>query len=66
MACKYTGQPEKISEVTPFLGTDGRDSMAGLIRKAVNSFVGTAEQFDDLTMLCVEYKGNDAETSACG
>ena len=50
----------------PFLGSDGRDSMAGLIRKAVNSFVGTAEQFDDLTMLCVEYKGNDAETSACG
>ena len=27
------------------------------VRKAVNDFVGDAEQFDDLTMLCVEYKG---------
>ena len=27
------------------------------VRNAVSSFVGTAEQFDDLTMLCLEYKG---------
>ena len=27
------------------------------VRKAVDSFVKDAEQFDDLTMLCVEYKG---------
>ena len=27
------------------------------VRKAVDAFVGDAEQFDDLTMLCVEYKG---------
>ena len=27
------------------------------VRKAVDSFVGEAEQFDDLTMLCLEYKG---------
>ena len=27
------------------------------MRKAVDSFVGSAEQFDDLTMLCLEYKG---------
>ena len=25
---------------------------------AVDAFVGTAPQFDDLTMLCIEYKGN--------
>ncbi len=25
--------------------------------KAADSFVGDAEQFDDMTMLCLEYKG---------
>ena len=28
------------------------------VRRAVDSFVKDAEQFDDLTMLCLEYKGN--------
>ena len=27
------------------------------VREAVDSFVKEAEQFDDLTMLCLEYKG---------
>jgi sigma-B regulation protein RsbU (phosphoserine phosphatase) len=27
------------------------------VRRAVDGFVGDAEQFDDLTMLCVEYRG---------
>ncbi len=27
------------------------------VRKAVDAFVGDAEQFDDLTMMCLEYKG---------
>jgi len=27
------------------------------VRKAVDDFVGDAEQFDDLTMLCMEFKG---------
>ena len=33
------------------------------VRRAVDSFVLNAEQFDDLTMLCLEYKGpqNQAE-----
>ena len=30
------------------------------VRAAVNDFVGDAEQFDDLTMLCLEYKGKRA------
>ena len=29
------------------------------VRKAVDKFVKDAEQFDDLTMLCVEYRGKD-------
>ena len=31
------------------------------VRKDVDAFVGTAKQFDDLTMLCMEYRGNRAE-----
>ena len=27
------------------------------VRTAVDAFVGEAEQFDDLTMMCVEYRG---------
>ena len=27
------------------------------VRNAVDAFVKDAEQFDDLTMLCIEYKG---------
>lgn len=30
------------------------------IRKSVDEFVQDAEQFDDLTMMCIEYKGNKA------
>ena len=31
------------------------------VRSAVNEFVKDAEQFDDLTMLCMEYKGERSE-----
>ena len=27
------------------------------VKRAVDAFVGDAEQFDDLTMMCLEYKG---------
>ena len=30
------------------------------MRETVDSFVGDADQFDDLTMLCLEYKGKKA------
>ena len=31
------------------------------VRSAVDGFVGDAEQFDDLTMMCLEYKnGSDS------
>ena len=35
------------------------EELLGAVRKAVDGFVGSAEQFDDLTMLCIEYKGAD-------
>ena len=31
------------------------------VRQAVDLFVGNDEQFDDLTMMCFEYKGNNYE-----
>ena len=34
------------------------------VRTAVDSFVKKAEQFDDLTMLCLEYKGKQEEEPA--
>ncbi|MBR3416574.1 MAG: SpoIIE family protein phosphatase [Clostridia bacterium] len=33
------------------------------VRREVDSFVKDAEQFDDLTMLCIEYKGQGEERS---
>jgi sigma-B regulation protein RsbU (phosphoserine phosphatase) len=35
-----------------------------IVRNSVDAFVGNAEQFDDLTMLCLEYKGPDHPYSA--
>ena len=33
------------------------------VRQTVDRFVKAAEQFDDLTMLCLEYKGHEAKGS---
>ena len=35
------------------------ESVLQNVRTAVNCFVNNAEQFDDLTMLCMEYKGSE-------
>ena len=37
----------------------GAKDILSQVRRAVDAFVGDAEQFDDLTMLCLEYKGRD-------
>ena len=41
----------------------GLEQMLKAVQHAVNTFVGNAEQFDDLTMLCVEYKGKTSVTA---
>ena len=28
------------------------------VSNSINSFVGDAQQFDDITMMCIEYKGS--------
>ena len=66
----YTdGVPEATDRDNGMFGTDrmlealNRDSSAAPeqliknVRMAVDAFVKDAEQFDDMTMLCVEYKG---------
>jgi len=66
----YTdGVPEATDASQQMFGTDrmiaalntATDKDPGAIlesvKNAVSSFVGNAEQFDDLTMLCLEYKG---------
>ncbi len=66
----YTdGVPEATNAENELFGTDrmldalNEDMQADpqqvlhQVRSAVDSFVGNAEQFDDLTMLCLEYKG---------
>ena len=37
----------------------GPEELLRNVRRAVDSFVGDAEQFDDLTMLCLEYRSPD-------
>ncbi|MCR5836939.1 MAG: SpoIIE family protein phosphatase [Lachnospiraceae bacterium] len=40
--------------------TDGRpEDVLHHVRSVIDEFVGEAEQFDDITMLCTEYYGND-------
>ena len=38
-------------------GMDTPRDILSAVRKSVNVFVGNEEQFDDLTMLCLEYRG---------
>lgn len=66
----YTdGVPEATNANNELFGTDrmiealNSDAAATptdvlrIVRAAVDEFVGSAEQFDDLTMLCLEYRG---------
>ena len=66
----YTdGVPEATDAKNKMFGTDRMiealninpdaepRAMLKTVREAVDGFVGDAEQFDDLTMVCVEYLG---------
>ena len=76
----YTdGVPEATDAKNRMFGTDrmlcalnseqeaGPEQILANVRKSVDAFVQDAEQFDDLTMLCLEYKGpQPAEDSGAG
>ena len=66
----YTdGVPEATSASTELFGTDrmidalntgveaNPREVLRIVRASVDEFVGKAEQFDDLTMVCLEYRG---------
>ena len=66
----YTdGLPEAMNAENTLFGTDRilkvlnqnpdetPEKILGRVTAAVNDFVKDAEQFDDLTMLCIHYKG---------
>ena len=72
----YTdGVPEAAGSSGELFGTDrmlvalnenaacAPEELLTQVRKAVDAFVGDAEQFDDLTMLCLEYHGAEEESS---
>ena len=40
---------------------EGPEIIVETVKKNVDEFVGEAPQFDDLTMLCFEYKGSDSD-----
>jgi len=68
----YTdGVPEATNESGELFGTDRMiealntgakadpKETLSIVRGSLDAFVGNAEQFDDLTMLCLEYRGAD-------
>ena len=40
------------------IGKKSPEDILRAVRKSVNEFADGAAQFDDLTMLCLEYKGS--------
>jgi sigma-B regulation protein RsbU (phosphoserine phosphatase) len=71
----YTdGVPEAADASEEMFGTDrmiralntcGKGSpreILGAVRSAAYAFAGDAEQFDDLTMMCLEYRGPEETT----
>ena len=70
----YTdGVPEATDAAKEMFGTErmitalnmapdsGTQDILRIVREQVDAFVGEAEQFDDLTMLCLEYRGKSGE-----
>ena len=48
---------ERMIEAMNAVATENPENILKHVRKSVDAFVDKAEQFDDLTMLCLEYKG---------
>ena len=62
-ATNGSGEMFGVEHMTAALNSCAGGSPTDILRKvrsAVDDFVGDAEQFDDLTMMCMEYKGADA------
>ena len=49
--------PERMVAALNTCGEGSPEEILRGVRRSVDAFVGDAEQFDDLTMLCLEYRG---------
>ena len=54
---KLFGNERMLNALNEVKDAEPEDVLKG-VRRAVDAFVKDAEQFDDLTMLCVQYKGS--------
>ena len=52
---------EKMVETLNTVAHGSPKEVLRTVKDAVNAFVGDAEQFDDLTMLCLEYRGTEGK-----
>ncbi len=48
---------DRTTEALNACGDGSAEEILKTVRSRVDAFVGEAEQFDDLTMMCLEYKG---------
>ena len=55
------GEPMLRRDIIEAAGSASPQETLEIVRADVDAFVGNAEQFDDLTMLCLEYKGQQAQ-----
>ena len=53
------GTDRMIDALNTTVKADPKETLR-IVRDSVDKFVDVAEQFDDLTMLCLEYKGAEA------
>jgi len=52
---------EQIKEIREEKDPDAApNAQVGRVYEAIHAFVKEAPQFDDITMLCIQYKGSDA------
>ena len=51
---------ERLTEALNTCRDAGPEEILRTVKNAVHDFVGDAEQFDDLTMMCIQYFGADA------
>ena len=50
---------DRLMEVLRTVGEENPKEILAAVEQAVDAFMGDAPRFDDLTMLCVEYKGKE-------
>ncbi len=48
---------DRMIEALRSCGDAHPEQILSTVNQAISAFVGSAPQFDDLTMLCIEYKG---------